>query len=131
MAAFILIQINCPNRAIAPEFVDTLNILFFFYHCSKSTPSICDMRCMIMNLYATVIPPSEALSLVRSLTEWMSDSLLPAQSVGTEERPDLTSHCAILLEIHAEYKPLQFTLMSQMLVTVFCSISHQKYHSGN
>ncbi len=70
------------------------------------------MRRMIMNLYATVIPPSEALSLVRSLAEWMSDSLLPALSVGTEDKPDLTSHCAILLEIHAEYKPL--------LVTVFC-----------
>lgn len=111
----------------------TLSIFFFFFitACSKSTPSIRDMRCMIMNLYTTVIPPSEALSLVWSLAEWMSDSLLPALSVGTEDKPDLTSHCAILLEIHAEYKPLQFTLMSQMLVTVFCSFSHQKYHSGN
>lgn len=70
------------------------------------------MRRMIMNLYATVIPPSEALSLVRSLVERMSDSLLPALSVGTEERPALTSHCAILLEIHGEYKSLQFILMS-------------------
>lgn len=76
-------------------------------------------------VYSTDIPLCEALSSAWSLVEQTSDSLLPALSVGTDESSALTSHCAILLEIHAQYNSLQFILMSQMPVTVFCSVSHQ------
>lgn len=76
-------------------------------------------------VYSTDIPLCEALSLAWSLEEQTSDSLLPALSAGTEESSGLTSHCAILLEIHAQYNSLQFILMSQIPVAVFCSVSHR------
>lgn len=112
--------------------------IYSYRHLSHSQYSICltllnnkrisDIRCIIIILYlvySTDIPLCKALSLVWSLVERMSDSLLLALSAGTEESSGLTRHCAILLEIHAEYNSLQFTLMSQMPVTVFCSVSHQ------
>lgn len=54
-------------------------------------------------VYSTDIPLCEALSSAWSLVEQTSDSLLPALSVGTDKSSALTSHCAILPEIHVQY----------------------------